>query len=367
MARVHIIGTGGTIASRSGPSGDIGGTGGTADTGGTGGTADSGSTGSTVTSGSALGGSVASDSVADLIRALPPAADAGPREAPEVTTEDVMTLGSYRLGLPELLTITAAALARAGEEAVDGVVVAHGTDTLEETAFLVDLVNGTGTTVVFTGAQLAADQPDSDGPRNLRQAATVALDPRFRGMGALIAFDGRLQTARGARKAHTTASQPFDGGTTVGLIRGEEIDLVARPVRLRALPLPGEAFGTTRVEVITAYPGSDPTLLQHAAQAGAAAIVLAGTGVGNAGSGYAEAVAELVAAGIPVVLSTRVPAGPMVPIYGNGGGVDLIAAGAVSAGHLNPFQARILTAALLSGPSGRPTLTEFTTLFSEHR
>lgn len=341
MTRVHIIGTGGTIASRSGASGQHG-----------------------------TDGSVASDSVGDLIASALTSEGA---ETPEVTTEDVMTLGSYLLGLPEIHTIAAAALTRAGEEAVDGVVVTHGTDTLEESAFLVDLVNGTGTTVVFTGAQRAADQPDSDGPRNLRQAATVALDPRFRGMGALIAFDGRVQTARGARKAHTIASQPFDGGTTVGLFRGQELDLIAQPARPSTLPLPTEAFGTTRVEVITAYPGSDPGLLQHAAHTGAAAVVLAGTGAGNAGPGYAEAVAELVAAGIPVVLSTRVPAGPMVPIYGNGGGVDLIAAGAVSAGHLNPFQSRILAAALLSrpsgqtGPAGTSTLTEFTTLFSDHR
>lgn len=347
MSRVHIIGTGGTIASRTGAPG-------TAETPGN--TEDIRRPGTS--------GSVASDSVGDLIGALPAAAGV---ESPEVTTEDVMTLGSYRLGLPEILEIAAAALTRAAEAAVDGVVVTHGTDTLEETAFLVDLVNGTDTTVVFTGAQLAADQPDSDGPRNLRQAAAVALDPRFRGMGALIAFDGRVQTARGARKAHTTASQPFHGGTTVGLFRGEELDLVAQPVRPRALPLPGKTFGSTRVEVITAYPGSDPGLLQHAAQAGAAAVVLAGTGVGNAGEGYAEAAADLVSAGVPVVLSTRVPSGPMVPLYGNGGGVDLIAAGAVSAGHLNPFQARILAAALLAAPSGTPTLTEFTTLFSDQR
>ncbi|XKH53130.1 asparaginase [Citricoccus nitrophenolicus] len=337
MARVHIIGTGGTIASRSGQAGASGEGTGHAD------------------------GSVASDTIGDLVASSPAAAADG---ALQVTTEDVMTLGSYRLGLPEILDITAAALARAAEAAVDGVVVTHGTDTLEETAFLVDLVNGTDTTVVFTGAQRAADQPDSDGPRNLRQALTVASDPRFRGMGALIAFDGRVQTARGARKAHTTASQPFNGGATVGLFRNDELDLIARPVRPRALPLPGSGFGTTRVDVITAYPGSSPEALRHAAQSGAAGAVLAGTGVGNAGPGYAEAVADLVSSGVPVVLSTRVPNGPMVPIYGNGGGVDLIAAGAVSAGHLNPFQARILAAALLSG---NPSTTEFTTLFSELR
>jgi L-asparaginase len=85
-----------------------------------------------------------------------------------------------------------------------------------------------------------------------------------------------------------------------------------------------------------------------AVQLGAQAIVLAGTGVGNAGPGFAECVARAVEAGCAVILSTRTPWGPVVPYYGNGGGTDLVAAGAVPSGDLNPFQARLLAALLLS-------------------
>lgn len=322
MARVHIIGTGGTIASR----------------------------------GSGQAGAVASDAVTDLLPAG--------LEDTELTSEDVLTLGSYRLGLPELRQIATAVLAAARRPDVDGVVVTHGTDTLEETAFLLDLVNDTGTTAVLTGAQRAADQPDTDGPRNVRQAIAVAADPRFRGMGALISFDGVVQGARGARKAHTLASQPFAGGADVGSFAGEDLVLVARPERRGALPLPGAGFDRVRVDVVPAYPGSTPDVLHRAAEAGAAGVVLAGTGVGNAGPGHAEAVAELTAAGVPVVLSTRVPGGPVVPLYGNGGGVDILAAGAVSAGSLNPFQARILAACLLA--EDLPTAA-FGERFSEFR
>jgi L-asparaginase len=334
LTRVHIIGTGGTIASRSGGTDDRGDSSGQDQ------------------------GSIASVTVADLVGSVRAASEL------EVTTEDLMTIGSYRLGLPEILEIATAAIARAADPAVDGVVVTHGTDTLEETAFLTELVNDSGTTVVFTGAQRAADMPDTDGPRNLRQAVAVAADPRFCGMGSLVSFDGRVQSARGARKAHTIASQPFDGGVTVGLFRGDELDLVAGPERRRALPLPGAGFRTARVDIVTAYPGSDPEILRHAAANGAVGVVLAGTGVGNAGPGYSETVAELVRDGIPVVLASRVPTGPVVPIYGLGGGVDLIAAGAVGSGQLNPFQARILAAHLLSA---NPSVTEFTTLFSALR
>ena len=103
----------------------------------------------------------------------------------EITGEDVMTVGSYRLGLPELATIARVSRERAEEPGIDGVVVTHGTDTMEETAFLADLLNGTDTPVVFTGAQRAADHPDTDGPRNLRQAVS-----RTRNAGVTVEIVG---------------------------------------------------------------------------------------------------------------------------------------------------------------------------------
>jgi len=320
--RVHVLGTGGTIASRGG----------------------------------AYGGAVATDTVADLLGTV--AGDL------HVTSEDVMTTGSYRLGLRELRTIAVAAVEAARSPDIDGIVITHGTDTLEETAFLIGLVHDGQVPVVLTGAQRSADQGDSDGPRNLRQAILVAADPRFRGMGCLVSFDGRVQSARGVRKAHTTASQPFGGGTAIASFAGEEPVLLAHPVRRAVLPVPGPRFGEARVDVVVAYPGARPDVLRSLRDAGAQAVVLAGTGTGNAGPGYAEAVADLVQQGVPVVLASRTMAGPVVPLYGNGGGVDLMAAGAVGAGHLNPFQARILAACLLADD---PSTDTFTQRFSEYR
>lgn len=334
MAKVHIIGTGGTIASQ------------TQDAGGPG------------DYDSQNRGAVASVSIADIVGMASQIPNL------EISAEDVMMTGSYLLGMSEILDIVTAVIERTGDPTIDGVVVTHGTDTLEETAFLAELVNGSETTVVFTGAQRSADRPDTDGPRNLHQALAVAADPRFRNMGSLVCFDGVVQSARGARKAHTTASQPFAGGATVGLFRGDDLDLVARPARRQPLPLPGIDFGTIQVDIETAYPGSNPDALLRAASVGASGIVLAGTGVGNAGRHYAQAVARLVADDIPVVLASRAPSGPVVALYGNGGGVDLLAAGAVSAGSLNPFQARMLAVCLLTG---NPSVTEFNHLFSTLR
>ncbi|MUN63493.1 asparaginase [Kocuria sediminis] len=306
MAHVQLLGTGGTIASR----------------------------------GNGAGGSVATDTAADLIGTG--------YGALGVTARDVLTTGSYRLGLQDLRTIAEHVREALADPGTDGVVVTHGTDTLEETAFLLDLVHDDDRAVVLTGAQKAADSPDPDGPRNVGEAVLAAADARLRGTGALISFDGTVRSARGARKAHTTASSPFRGGVEVAHMAGTELVVTAAPARREPLPLPPAAFDDVRAEIVTAYPGATPDLFDFAVRSGAEVVVLAGSGVGNAGPGFAEAVGRAVDAGCAVVLSTRAPWGPVVPLYGNGGGTDLVAAGAIPSGDLNPFQARILAALLVS-------------------
>jgi L-asparaginase len=286
VAHVQLLGTGGTIASR----------------------------------GSGDAGSVATDAAAELAR--------GEYVQLQISARDVLRTNSYRLTLGDLRLIAEAAQEALQDRGTDGVVVTHGTDTLEETAFLLDLVHRSPKTVVFTGAQQPADSRAPDGPRNVEET---------------------VRSARGARKAHTTASGPFQGGTEVAHVVGSHLVVTATPRRPHPpLPLPPTAFDTTRVEIVTAYPGATPDLMDFAVRAGAQAIVLAGTGVGNAGPGFAETVAQAVDSGCAVILSTRTPWGPVVPLYGNGGGTDLVAAGAVPSGDLNPFQARILAALLLS-------------------
>lgn len=321
MTHIQLLGTGGTIASRGG--------------------------GST--------GSVATDAAAELSR--------NQYGELTVTARDVLTTGSYRLSLADLRAIAEAARDALADPANDGVVITHGTDTLEETAFLLDLVHGSPKSVVLTGAQQPADSPAPDGPRNVEEAVLAAASSELRGSGVLISFDGTVRSARGARKAHTTASNPFQGGAEVAHMAGSGLVVTSRPVRRPPLPLPPAAFDTTRVEIITAHTGATPDLFDFAVRSGAQAVVLAGSGVGNAGPGFAESVARAVEVGCAVVLSTRAPWGPVVPLYGNGGGTDLVAAGAVPSGDLNPLQARVLAALLIS--LGAST-TEFPGAFTAH-
>src|SRR5207237_7610976 len=123
---------------------------------------------------------------------------------------------------------------------IAGVGVTHGTDTMEESVYLVDRLLDADLPVVLTGAQRGADQPDSDGPRNFRDAIRVAAAPEARGRGAMIAFAGELHAAREARKVHTSALRAFGspGFGPLGHVDGERVLFRRRPDRRPPLPVP---------------------------------------------------------------------------------------------------------------------------------
>ena len=277
-------------------------------------------------------------------------ASMGVPAAHPVRVVDVFRKGSYLLTVDDMIAICAKIREVLADPQVLGVVVTHGTDTMEETAYLVDLTHDDPRPVVFTGAQQAADADSPDGPGNLSRAIAVAGSPRRRGRGVLLAFAGTIFPAAGVRKRHTTSLDAFanpDFGTA---------DRFPTPARSRSrrarpgpspLPLPGADAGSPRVDLVAAYPGADATLLRAALQAGAAGIVLQGTGTGNANRVLCQEVAAATAAGVVVVTSTRVEAGAVVPRYGDGGGEDLRAAGAIPAGLLRPSQSLVLLSLLL--------------------
>jgi L-asparaginase len=264
---------------------------------------------------------------------------------------DIRRLNSFALTPEDMRAVLEEVRTALGEPGVDGVVVTHGTDAMEETSFFVDLFHADERPVVFTGAQRAADAVNPDGPANLRDAIAVAADPRARGGGVLVVCDGSVFAARGVRKVHTLASGVFgdpDAGALGGLAGGR-LHLFRRTAR--ATPLNPAALSSPlpRVDVVAVYPGSDGTAIAAFAAAGARGLVLQATGAGNATPAVVAAVGHLTARGAPVVVSTRVPAGPVIPLYsGDGGGVDLAAAGAIPAGRLRPGQARMLLIALLA-------------------
>ncbi|WP_327291093.1 asparaginase [Streptomyces sp. NBC_01198] len=271
-------------------------------------------------------------------------------EGVEVRVVDLFTVNSSRLTTGHQLRLLHAVHDVLADPEVDGVVVTHGTDTLEESAFFVDLFHGDRRPVVFTGAQQPLDAADGDAAGNLYDALLTAASGRD--IGAVIVFAGQVFAARGTVKRHTLDARAFGDpdGLPLGRVEFGRVSWGRRQPRREPLPLPERDVASPRVDIVMHHSDADAVLFDAAVAAGARGIVLVGTGAGNANPEIAEAVHRAVAAGVQVAVSTRVAAGAVAPLYTGGGAVDLAAAGALLTGTLKPGQARIaVLAALLAG------------------
>ncbi|KJY41547.1 L-asparaginase [Streptomyces sp. NRRL B-1568] len=276
-----------------------------------------------------------------------------------VRVVDLMSVNSARLTTRDQLALLRAVHEVLADPAVDGIVVTHGTDTLEESAFLLDLHHDDPRPVVFTGAQRPLEAPDGDGPRNLRDALLTASAEATRGLGVLVVFDGQAHAARGTIKVRTLAADAFadPSGSPIADVKDGRVLVRRRPERPEPLPLPPAAGALPRVDIVMHHCDADPLLFDAAVEAGAQGIALVATGAGNATPEVAAAVGAAVSRGVLVALTTRVPEGPVAEIYTQGGAVDLAAAGAVLTGTLRAGQARIavLSAVLSSADPAERT------------
>jgi L-asparaginase len=234
---------------------------------------------------------------------------------------------------------------------VAGVIVAHGTDTLEETAWFLDLAIAGEKPIVLIGAQRNASEFDFDGPRNLLNAARICVSRDARGKGVMVALNGQINSAREVMKMNTSTIETFRSGDFgfIGVVDNDRVLFYRAPTRRQHVPLvarndvQGKPLPLPRVEIVAMYSGADGTLVRAATVAGARGIVIQALGLGNMNVSMYEAVAETIRKGIPVVVSTRVPTGRVLPVYGfQGGGKTTKDLGAVFADDLSPQKARIL-------------------------
>lgn len=258
----------------------------------------------------------------------------------------------------------------------DGVVVTQGTDTIEETSWLLDLVHAGPVPVVVTGAMRNAGQAGSDGPANILAAVRVAASSRARDLGCVVVFGEQIHAARWVRKTHSTSPMAFTSHPgPIGAVAEDRVVIWNRPARLPHLTVPpapllepaasavvpAPAGRVVRTTVATLGLGDDGVVLE--ALGGVVdGLVVAGFGVGHAPASCVDALTGL-AARMPVVLASRTGTGPVLSrTYGfPGSETDLLARGLIPAGWLDPVKARVLLHLLLTAGTDRDTLTTWFT------
>ncbi len=304
LPRVVVLATGGTIASKFDPS---------------------------------VGALAPTATGADLVRAVP-----GLEKIATIDVEQIANIGSYDMTPDIWRQLSKRANALLAGSDVSGVVVTHGTDTLEETAYFLDLTVTSPKPVVLVGAQRAASYFDSDGPRNLLNAVRVAISPEATGKGTLVVMNGQINAAREVTKTNTIEVETFKtlefgalGVADLGAVR-----FYRAPLRRQTIAISDQQT-LGRVAIVNQYAGADgriiSLLLEHGNLDG---LVVEGFGLGHITSGTLDALREVRRRGIPVVLSTRVYTGRVVPLYARD--VETQQIGCIRADNLSAQKARVL-------------------------
>ncbi|SDK37102.1 asparaginase [Natronorubrum texcoconense] len=295
----------------------------------------------------------------DLVDAVPEIADHA-----EIDVDDICQVSGFQMTFENAGEIVDA-VERAASEGAVGVVVTHGTDTMAESAYYADVAVDAEIPVVFTGAQRPFDQLGTDGPTNLLTAVRASAHDRFRETGgSYLAFNDSVHAARWVVKGHTSTLETFDSPSAGPIAERTPngVRFLREPGRYSA-PMPGARVDPeVRVELVTNAMGVDGRQIERALEsdAGVDAIVVAGTGLGNATGELGAALERAIDRGVPVVLTSRCYAGATAGLYGGSGGAKtLLEAGAIRGGDLPAWKARVRTALAVSAAGDEtPSATE---------
>jgi L-asparaginase len=268
----------------------------------------------------------------------------------ELETRDLFQTPSWMLDPTMMRTIAASAAHSAQRSETRGVVVTHGTTTLEYTAFMTDLFVGDETPVVFTGAMRSADSGDSDGPRNLSEAIAVACHEDARGIGVVACINGQVIGARDVWK------QRREGLDAFVALYGSLGSVDESGVTIRRHPARGPVFRPEvegSVALVKAFPGCDGVAIEACVGAGARGIVLEGLpGSGGIPPRMHSSIGRAIEQGIPVVLASRAPVGRIHERPTGGTGEPLLGLELISAGDLTAEKAWVALMVVLGQGEG---------------
>jgi len=281
------------------------------------------------------GGAVPALDGADLVRLAPGLAAVGP-----LTVEDWGRFPAPHMGLDRIWALRNRVAEVAATGAVRGIVVTHGTDTLEETAYLLARTLDPTVPVVLTGAMRTSEEEEWDGRRNLVDSARVAGAAESRGRGAMVVLHGTVLSGLEAVKTDAGEVDTFRAprGAPLGIVAGGAVRYTAGGRPAAPIPAPPASL-TARIAMVSVVVGDGGSLVD-AALATHDGLVLVAFGRGNMPPAMAAAAQRWLDAGKPVVLATRCFKGEVLPMYAyEGGGARLLQAGAIAAGPRAPSQA----------------------------
>ena len=291
----------------------------------------------------------------DLLRAVPEVS-----RIAKVRSRQVFQMASENMTLDKVFALADAVREELARPSVHGVVITHGTDTMEESAYLLDLVLDTEKPVVFVGAMRPSTAYSADGPANLLNAVRVAASPKTVGLGVLVMMDDTIHCPRFVTKLNTVHTDAFFAGenAAIGSVSGGKVFVNMKPAlrhtansAFKGLRLEGEL---PKVKVLYCYGGISAMPIRDMLAAGAKGIVLACVGDGSISSAMRPTVKELGAKGFPIVRSSRTGTGPVV----RNGEVNDDEYGTIPSLSLNPAKARVLLTLCIMKGMDVPAITE---------
>ena len=291
---------------------------------------------------SATGGAVPALSGEEIIAQVP--------GLTEIADFDVINFGRWpgpHVTPQRMMDLARAVQEKLADQEIAGAVITHGTDTLEETAYLLDLVIDGKKPVVFVGAMRNSSELSWDGPENLRSAMRIAVDPRSRELGVIVAMNSQLIAAAEAIKTHTESTDTFQSRDfgPLGFVDKDRVIITRRPFQR-------EHIATDEieehVEIIKIFAGADGRFIDFAITTGARGLIIEGLGRGNVTVAALPAIGRAIGQGVPVIITSRCPRGRVLDTYAyEGAGKQLKRMGAILGGMLPSHKARIKLMLLL--------------------